>query len=430
MQKDFITLSTREIERLRIINKVIDKDMTQVKASEILGISDRQIRNIIQKIREKGAKGIRHGNRGRASPHKMAKEREDHIGLIVKCKYRDFGPTLASEKLLEWERIKVSKEKLREIMMAKGLWQRKRRRREVHPWRERKDHYGEMVQMDGSHHEWLEGRSPRLVLIGYVDDATSRFFGRFYDYEGVYPAMDSLKCYIHLHGLPVSIYLDKHSTYKTTRQPDLDELLRGESAQTQFERATKELGIKIIHAHSPQAKGRIERAFGTLQDRLLKEMRLANIRTKDQANRFLEEFLPRYNERFAKVARKDGDLHRPLAKHINLKEIFCIKATRTINNGYIVKWKGRMFLIEHPNIAMHRRKVEVREHFDGEVTIKFNGRYLQYSEIVEPKPVAKEKAKKPAVEPTKKRAEYIPPPDHPWRRWTPSLHHNSYLKRI
>lgn len=160
MQKDFITLSTREIERLRIINKVIDKDMTQVKASEILGISDRQIRNIIQKIKEKGVKGIRHGNRGRESPHKMAKELEDHIGLIVKCKYRDFGPTLASEKLLEWERIKVSKEKLREIMMAKGLWQRKRRRREVHPWRERKDHYGEMVQMDGSHHEWLEGRGP------------------------------------------------------------------------------------------------------------------------------------------------------------------------------------------------------------------------------------------------------------------------------
>jgi len=430
MQEDFITLSTREIERLRIINKVIDKDMTQVKASEILGISDRQIRNIIQKIKEKGAKGIRHGNRGRESPHKMAKELEDHIGLIVKRKYPDFGPTLASEKLLEFEAIEISKEKLRQVMMAKGLWQRKRRRREVHPWRERKHYFGEMVQMDGSHHDWLEGRGPKLVFMGYIDDATGRVFGRFYDYEGVFPAMDSLECYIRLYGLPCSLYLDKHSTYKTTRQPDLEELLRGEAAQTQYERACRELEIKIIHANSPQAKGRIERVFGTLQDRLIKEMRLASIRTKEEANCFLKTFLPRYNERFSKVARKEGDLHRPLAKDINLREIFCLKATRTINNGYIVKWSGREFLIENPSIAMRRRKVEVREHFDGEITIKFNGRYLQYSEIVEQKPGAKEKAKKPAVEPTKKRAKYIPPPDHPWRRWTPSLHHNSYLERM
>ena len=430
MQKDFITLNTREIERLRIINKMIDKDMTQVKASEILGISDRQIRNIIQKIKEKGAKGIRHGNRGRESPHKMAKELEDQIGLIVKRKYPDFGPTLASEKLLEFEAIEISKEKLRQVMMAKGLWQRRRRRREVHPWRERKHYFGEMVQVDGSHHDWLEGRGSKLVFMGYVDDARNQVYGRFYDYEGVFPAMDSLERYIRLYGLPCSLYLDKHSTYKTTRQPDLEELLRGEAAQTQYERACRELGIRIIHANSPQAKGRIERVFGTLQDRLIKEMRLASIRTKEEANKFLEKFLPRYNERFAKVARKDGDLHRPLAKHINLREIFCIKATRTINNGYIVKWKGRQLLIESVSIARRRRKVEIREHFDGEITIKFNGRYLKYREIMEPKPAAREKVKKPVDEPRKRKGKYIPPTDHPWRRHQPSLHHNSYLERV
>ncbi len=430
MQKDLITLSTREIERLQIMHKVMDKDITQLKASEILGISDRQIRTIIQKIKEKGAKGIRHGNRGRESPHRMAKELEDHIGLIVKRKYPDFGPTLASEKLLECEAIEISKEKLRQVMMAKGLWQRKRRRREVHPWRERKHYFGEMVQVDGSHHDWLEGRGPKLVFMGYVDDARSHVYGRFYDYEGVFPAMDSLERYIRLYGLPCSLYLDKHSTYKTTRQPDLEELLRGEPAQTQYERACRELGIRIIHANSPQAKGRIERVFGTLQDRLIKEMRLASIRTKEEANEFLEKFLPRYNERFAKVARKDGDLHRPLAKHINLREIFCIKATRTISNGYIVKWGGRMFLIEHHNIAMRRRKVEVREHFDDKITIKFNERYLKYREVTEPKPAAREKLKRPVNESRKRKGKYIPPPDHPWRRHNPSLHHNSYLERV
>jgi len=158
------------------------------------------------------------------------------------------------------------------------LWKiRQRRNKDVHQWRERKLYYGEMIQMDGSHHEWLEERGPKLVFMGYIDDATNLVLGRFYDYEGVYPVMDSLERYIRRYGLPHSLYLDKDSTYKTTRQPEADELLRGESAATQFERSCRELEIKIIHAHSPQAKGRIERTFGTLQDRLIKEMRLENI---------------------------------------------------------------------------------------------------------------------------------------------------------
>jgi len=430
MAKDIIAMSLREIDQFRIVQGVIQRDLTQVKAAEVLGITDRHIRRLVRRVREEGARGIVHRSRGRASPHRMLKELEERIVGVVEKRYTGFGPTLASEKLFERDGIRISKEKLRQIMMVHGLWQRKRRRRKIHPWRERKDYFGEMTQMDGSHHEWLEGRGPRLVLMGYVDDAKNNFFGHFYGYEGVYPAMDSLERYISLYGLPRSLYLDKHSTFKTTREPSLDELLRGERALTQFERACKELGIEVIHAHSPQAKGRIERTFGILQDRLVKEMRLASIRTKEEANKFLEKFLPRYNERFAKVARKDGDLHRPLAKHINLREIFCIKATRTISNGYIVKWRGRMFLIEHPNIAMRRRKVEVREHFDGEITIKFNGRYLKYREIMEQKPAAREKLKRPVNESRKRKGKYIPPPDHPWRRHNPSLHHNSYLERV
>ena len=431
MREDLITLSQKEIERLRIIRRVMDKQMTQVKASELLGITDRQVRNIIGKIRNNGDKAIAHGNRGRVAANKMHAELEEQIGGIVKRCYPDFGPKFASEKLEEREGIKVSKEKLRQVMIAKGLWKvRRRRKREVHQWRERKAYYGEMVQMDGSHHDWLEGRGLELVFMGYIDDATNHVFGYFYDYEGIYPAMDSLERYISLYELPRSLYLDKDSTYKTTRQPDTDELLRGKEAETQFERACGELQIEMIHANSPQAKGRIERTFGTLQDRLIKEMRLAGVKSKEEANLFLEWYLPIYNEQFSKVAREEGDLHRPLAKHINLREIFCIKGKRIINNGYIVKWRGRMFLIENPSIAMRRRKVEVMEHFDGEIWIKFNDRYLKFREIIEQKPAKVAKVKKPVVEPKKKKSKYIPPADHPWRRHQPSLHHNCFLERI
>ena len=430
MEKELITLSTREIERLRIIHKVMDRNMTQVEASEILGITDRQIRNIITKIKEKGDQGIAHRNRGRAAPNKMREELEDRIGEIIKKKYADFKPTLASEKLLELHGIKVGREKLRQIMISKGIWRVRRHKKEVHQWRERKHYYGQMIQTDGSHHDWLEGRGPKMVFMGYVDDATGQVFGRFYDHEGVFPAMDSLERYIRLYRLPKSLYLDKHSTYKTTRQPDLDELLRGETAETQFARACRELEIRIIHAHSPQAKGRIERVFGTLQDRLVKEMRLAGVSSIEEANAFLETFLPVYKERFAIAAKKQGDLHRPLPEDVDLREIFCLKATRTINNGYIVKWRGRMFLIENPSITMRRRKVTVMEHFDGKIAIKFNGRYLDFREVLKLRPVQAPEVKKPGNEPAKKKSKYIPSADHPWRRHNPSLHHNSYLERI
>jgi len=224
--------------------------------------------------------------------------------------------------------------------------------------------------------------------------------------------------------------MDKHSTYRTTREPSTDELLRGEGAKTQFERACGELGIEVIHAHSPQAKGRIERVFGTFQDRLVKEMRLAGVKTIEEANEFLESYLPCHNERFSKVACKQGNLHRPLANDVDLSDIFCIKGTRTITNGYIVKWRGRMFLIENPIIAMRKRRVEVREHFDGNITFKFNGRYLRWQEVREQKQLSQTKVKKPVIGSAKKKAKYIPPADHPWRRHNPSLHHNCYLERI
>jgi transposase len=419
MEKGLIALSTRELERLRILSKVMDRSMTQMEASVILGISDRQIRNLIVKVREKGNKGIAHGNRGREAPNKMSKDQEERIAEIVKVKYPDFRPTLASEKLGESHGIRVGREKLRQIMIAEGLWKvRRRAKGYLHQWRERKAYLGEMVQMDGSHHDWLEERGPRLVLMGYIDDATNRFFGRFYDYEGIYPAMDSLERYIRLYGLPVSLYLDKHSTYKTTRQPDTEELLRGERARTQFERAVKELQIRVIHANSPQGKGRVERVFGTLQDRLVKEMRLEGISTREEANKFLPSYLPRFNEQFMRAARGDTDLHRSLPEEINLREILCIKGYRTINDGCIIKWRRRVFVLNNPSIALRRRKVEVREHFDGKITVKYKDRYLDCREVFEVKP-KRDKKKEKKVEPKQphKRYIYTPPLEHPWKKY-------------
>jgi len=430
MRKDIITMSSREVKRFKIMEKVLERQLIQAKAGEVLGLSERQVRRIVKRVREEGARGVVHRSRGQPSARKMPEEREERIGSIVEEHYCDFGPTLASEKLLESKGIKISKEKLRQIMLARGLWQRRRRRKEIHQWRERKAYFGEMVQMDGSHHDWLEGRGPKMILMGYVDDATGDIFGRFYDYEGVYSAMDSLERYIRLYGLPVSLYLDKHSTYKTTRQPSTDELLRGESAETQFERAGRELGIEIIHAHSPQAKGRIERVFGTLQDRLVKEMRLAGVTTLEEANNYLERFLPLYNKRFARAPLREGNLHRSLPRGIKLQSIFCIKGARTITNDYTVQWRGRKFLIETPSIAIRKRRVEVREHFDGKIDLGFKGRNLKHIELTEERQELKKREKKDKRALIEKKGKYIPPPDHPWRRYSPSFHHNCYLERI
>jgi transposase len=415
MSKEVIALSIRELERLRIIQKVMDKKIRQVDGATLLGLSDRQVRNIIGKIRSEGDKGIAHGNRGREARNKTPKELEERIALIIEEKYADFGPTLASEQLLKHEGIKISHEKVRQIMIGQGIWKvRKRRDGPVYKWRERKEYRGELVQLDGSHHEWLEDRGPKMVFMGYIDDATNRTYGRFYDHEGVYPAMDSMERYIGRYGLPQSLYLDKHSTYKTIRRPYVEEELRGRQAETQFERAVGELKIEMIHADSPQAKGRVERLFGTLQDRLIKEMRLAKISSIEEANVFLEGYLEGYNKRFSRAPKREGDLHRPVPDDVDLRDIFCIKGIRTINDGYIIQWKKRLFILDTPSLVLRRRKVEVQEQFTGEITFKYKDRSLEFHEVFEVKP--KKEEVKLAVHRPRKKSKYRPATDHPWHR--------------
>ena len=414
MSEDIITMSRREWGRYQLIERSLKKEITQARAAELLELSERHVRRLVNRVRLKGIRGLIHRNRGRPSPRKMSLEMVERIASLIAERYPDFGPLHAAEKLWERHKVPVSREKVRRIMMAKGLWRRRRRRKEDHVWRERKHHVGEMVQMDGSHHSWLEKRGPRLVLMGYVDDASNRVFGRFYDYEGIYPAMDSLRRYIERYGLPQSIYLDKHSTYRTSRQPDTEELLRDEQAQTQFERALNEVGIKAIHANSPQAKGRIERTFGTFQDRLVKEMRLEGVSTCEEANRFLDVYLPKHNRRFMKEPLRPQDLHRPVPKSLNLDDIFCLQGIRTVNNGYIIKWTSRTFVLTRPSLTLRRQKVVVREWFDGRLSIRFRGKELEYKEVdmVRPKPAVRVFAIKVRRKPPK----YIPPPTHPWKR--------------
>ena len=419
MRKDIIAMSKKELRRLPVIHRVIEKRLTQIKAAEMLDLCDRQIRRIIGKIKAGGNPAIAHGNRGKESPFKLSNDRVDKIMRVVEKKYFDFGPTFAAEKLLECEKIKISKEKLRQLMIAQGTeYPRRKKKGRIHQWRERKQCRGEMIQMDGSNHDWLEGRGPRLVFMGYIDDASNTVFGRFYGYEGTFPAMDSFRQYLALYGIPFSFYLDRHSTYKTTRQPNLEEDLKGEFAKTQFARLLNELDIKVIFAKSPQAKGRIERLFETLQDRLVKELRLAGISTLEQANAFLDSYLPKYNARFALPPRRKTNLHRPVPKNLDLDEIFCLKEYRTIGNGFTFQWTSRLFLIKNPSITMKKQRVCILEHFNGEIMLKLKDKYLSFIEVTTKDLQASAKDQKACQRLIKKARIYYPPPkDHPWRRW-------------
>lgn len=263
------------------------------------------------------------------------------------------------------------------------------------------------MQIDGSHHAWFEGRGPECVLMGYIDDATGEVFGRFYEYEGTMPAMDSFRRYIRKRGIPLSVYLDKHTTYKSPKkEPEYYGETR-KAAMSQFQRAMKELGVEVIHAHSPQAKGRIERLFKTFQDRVVKEMRLEGIKNIEEGNRFLKRYLPKYNRRFAKKAAERENFHLKVPKGLDLDSIFCLKTERTLRNDFTVAHNGSLYQVEQPTDA---RKVTVQQHFNGSLNIVYNGQKLKIREIHQ-RPAKKPQRKQT----TRTRKKYIPPANHPWR---------------
>ena len=408
--EDIIIMARQgELKRLGVIRKVLEGIIKQVEAAEILSLSERQIRRVVKRIRVEGDKGIIHKSRGRLSNRRIPGKIRDRVIHLYRKYYVGFGPTLASEKLQERDGVEISDETLRGWLIKEGEWKRVRRRKRHRQWRERKHRYGEMVQMDGSHHDWLEGRGPRCVLMGYIDDARGDVFGRFYGYEGTLPAMDSFKRYVKRNGLPLCIYLDKYKTYKSTAKPSIEDELNDRGPLSDFERALGELGVEVRHANSPQAKGRIERLFGTLQDRLVKEMRLRGIRTLEEANLFLEGYLPIYNQRFTVPPKEKGDLHRPLGRGVDLDAILCKKTERTLRNDFTVAHNRKLYQVEE---TIQASKVTVQDRIDGSLRIYYKDRALRFREITE-RPLREKKS----LTLTKKTRSYTPPTDHPWRRF-------------
>lgn len=409
--EDVIKMSLKEVRRLKVIQEALEGRITQRQAALMVGLSERQVRRLVRALRAEGERGIVHGLRGRPSNRKVPEGLKDKILKLYKTKYPDFGPTLASEKLFELEDIRLSAETLRKWLVEAGLWQGRRKRSVHRSWRARKGCFGEMVQMDGSHHDWLEGRGPGLVLMGYIDDATNNVFGRFYGHEGTIPAMDSFKRYARKCGLPLSVYLDRHTTYKSTRKKLTEwEELEGLEPMSQFERALSELGVEVIHAYSPQAKGRVERLFRTLQDRLVKEMRLKGIKTKEEANKFLSNYLPQFNRMFRVSPANDADAHLRLPKHLDLDSYLCKKTERSLRKDNTVTHNKRLFQIEDKAAV---KKVTVEERVDGTLLITGNGASLRYKEIM--KRPKKEQAA--AVDKRKFHRPPVPGKDHPWRKW-------------
>ena len=385
--QELLTMSRKELNRLPVIESVINRKMTQIEAASCLGLSDRQIRRIAINFSNLGPAGLIHHLRGRPSNHRVSEELKSRAIGLVKEKYSDFGPTLAAEKLEEIDNLKIGINVLRLEMIKADLWQEKKRKAKHRSWRERKNHFGELVQFDGSHHNWFEGRGEKIVLLASRDDANNLVNTRFYRFEGTMPVFDFWLRYIGNFGKPKTIYLDNHGTYKVNHKIALDE-----KTLTQFGRACEELDIELINAKSPQAKGRIENLFGTLQDRLVKELRLKGISTIAEANTFLEaEFLPEFNQRFQKQAKKKADFHQPLTVKDNLAKSFSIKSERLVNNDFTISFKNQWYQLDsvQPKLVLPRSKVTIEERLDGSLVIGQNDKILNC------KPINKEKTKQP-----------------------------------
>jgi transposase len=406
--RDIIAMSQKELKRLHVIHKVVEGSLTQVRAAEMISLSERQIRRIVKRIGAEGDKGIQHRSRGKESGRKTPKKLVERVRQLYQEKYQGFGPTLTAEKLFELEGIKVSKETVRTWLMESGQWQKGRKVRVHRQWRERKSCFGEMLQLDGSHHDWFEGRRPKCVLMAYIDDATSRVYGRFYEYEGTIPAMDSFKRYIRKYGIPMSIYMDKHTTYKSTAEPSIEDEINGTTPLSEFGRALTELEVKIIHAHSPQAKGRIERLFKTLQDRLVKEMTLRGIKSMEEANRYLDTYLAVHNRRFAVKAKEQDNLHREIHRGMNLDKILCIRTVRSLRNDFTIAHNGKLYQIE---TALRSKEVTVEERVNGSMFITLDDVRLPFREIT----ARPQKQQKPAKRPRHRKG-HTPAVDHPWNK--------------
>jgi len=421
-----ITMNQREVLRLQIMENLKNGKLGQSEASKILQISCRQIRRLIKVYRRQGAEGLIYKRRGKPSNNRVCEKVKENILIIIKEKYPDFGPTFLGEKLLENHDIKISKETLRQLMISENIWNPKRcKKARIHQMRERRSCLGELVQIDGSPHDWFEGRSDKCCLLVFIDDATGRLMNlRFEKSENTAGYFRATKEYITKHGLPMAFYSDKHSIFRVN-MPNCNN-------ETQFGRLLKELGIEIICANSPQAKGCVERANGILQDRLVKEMRLLNINNIEAANAYLPKFIEQYNKKFAVKPKSNTDAHIKLTGNENLNLIFSFKEIRKLSKNLELSYYNTIYQIKATNNGYRLRhaKVTVCEDLEGKITITYQGKKLNYScykkqqkvaEITESKAL---NDKLDSIEKIRYVMPYKPGATHPWRKYK-VIHENN-----
>lgn len=374
--------SMGDLNRLRTIQQYRDRVLNQRAAAEQIGVSTRQFRNLLRAVERAGPSGLLHGNRSQIPVNRKDDALRDRVRHLLTTRYADLPPRHAWEKLTERHHLRISDDWLRGFMADSGLWTpRARRAQPIHrTWRPRRETYGAMAQFDGSYHRWFEDRAPEACLLAAIDDATSTVpMAQFLDHEGVVPVFTFWRLYVATHGKPLVIYVDRFSTYRDHRREETGD----PDLLTQFERAMGELGIHVICARSPQAKGRVERLFGTLQDRLVAELRLEQISDPAEANRFLaERFLPEHNARFGVEPVRGGDAHRPLtvSERAQLDAIFSVQETRTIRNDYTIAYQNRWYqLLPTPGRAIRPDAAVTVEHrLDGSLHVRLRGKYLLY----------------------------------------------------
>ena len=425
-------MNRKEQQRVMVLNGMEKRELTAAQAGELMGLSVRQVRRLVAAYRREGVGAIAHGNRGRRPPHTVSEAVRERVVALAAGPYDGANHTHLTELMAEREGVFLSRSTVRRVLLKAGIKTPRRRRPPKH--RRRRERYpqeGMMLQVDGSRHDWLQGRGPWLTLIGGIDDATGTVpYGCFREQEDSYGYMLLLQGVIQHKGVPLALYSDRHSIFMVSRaqHETLEEQLAGQTPRTQVGRALDELGIRLVLAHSPQAKGRIERLWGTFQDRLLTELRLAGARTLKEANALLADFLPRFNSRFGVPAAQPGAAYRCVPVGTDLAGILCFKHQRTVAADNTVRFEGRTLqLLPDPHRASYARaRVEVQQRLDGELTVTYQDRVL-LTEDAAPGTISlrahnrpqgngshdTDRGKSPAGDlPLSRR----PAPDHPWRR--------------
>lgn len=409
-----LSMSGKERRRMEVLSRVKSRELSLVKAAEVLGISYRQAKRTWARYQEQGDAGLTHRLRGRASNRHVPPIRKEQALELYREKYAGYGPTLAAECLDRDDGLVVPVSTLRSWLSSAELWRPQRRRKLHRRRRPRREHYGELLQMDGSHHDWFEGRRGTAVLMVMIDDATGRIFARFFENESWHSAAATLRRYTGRHGLPRALYVDRHGIYRADWEPTPDQLFAGIDPKTQFGRAMHELDVELIQAHSPQAKGRVERVNRTLQDRLVKELARAGISDLEGANRFLEEtYLSRFNQQFGRSAAKEADLHRAMTDE-GLLRVLSLQEDRVVQPDWTVRWHNGF--LQLPRAAAEHvqpgQRVVVSEQLDGRLRIFVGETELAWSTVRDaPAPLPPREPQGP----TGSSQGQKPRANHPWR---------------